>query len=145
MSSAPRREQTAGITLIELMIVAVIIGVLGAVALPSYRKHVVRAHRTEAKSALLQLATNQERFYLQHRRYGTIAELAAAGFPVASENNVYRLAVATAAGWAQDYTATATAAPGGGSNGVDMTSDLECASFTLDSRGVRGASGERCW
>lgn len=58
-----------GITLIELMIVVVIISVLAVIAYPNYREFVARAKRNEARAALLQIATNQERFYLQNNEY----------------------------------------------------------------------------
>jgi type IV pilus assembly protein PilE len=140
--AAPRRA--LGVTLIELMIVVMIVGVLAVIALPSYRQYTMRAHRTEAKNALLQLASNQERFYLQNLRYGTLDDLENAGFPVASENNVYTLAV-TSTNWRQEYTATAMPTIGGGSNGVDQSADSHCASFTLSSQGARGATNDDCW
>ncbi|MCH8335553.1 MAG: prepilin-type N-terminal cleavage/methylation domain-containing protein, partial [Proteobacteria bacterium] len=71
-----------GISLMELMIVVVIIGILTAIAYPSYRQFVTKAKRTEAKSALLQIATMQERFYLQNSTY--TSDLTALGFPVAA-------------------------------------------------------------
>ena len=58
-----------GITLIELMIVVVIISFLAVIAYPNYREFAARAKRNEAKAALLQIATNQERFYLQNNTY----------------------------------------------------------------------------
>ena len=58
-----------GITLIELMIVVVIIGFMAVIAYPNYREFAARAKRNEAKAALLQIATNQERFYLQNNEY----------------------------------------------------------------------------
>ena len=45
------RRRMAGVTLLELMIVVVVIAVLGAVAIPSYREYTRRAHRAEAKGA----------------------------------------------------------------------------------------------
>ena len=68
-------QRVRGVTLLELMAVVVVIGILSIVALPSYRQYVLRAQRTEAKSALLRLATNQERYYLGNRTYGTVALL----------------------------------------------------------------------
>ena len=60
------RGQSRGMTLVELMIVVVIIAILTMIAVPGYRQYSERAHRTEAKNALLLLANNQERFYLQN-------------------------------------------------------------------------------
>ena len=51
------RKKMAGITLLELMVVVVIVGILAAIAYPNYRDYVARAKRNEAKSALLQIAT----------------------------------------------------------------------------------------
>jgi type IV pilus assembly protein PilE len=135
-----------GITLLELMAVVMVIGVLGMIAIPSYRQYVMRSQRTEAKTALLQLQTNQERFYLMNRRYGTVAELVAAGLLPAgglSERGTYQIAIngASAAG----YTATAT--PRAGAD-IDMTGDAQCTSFSIDARGVRTATGTAaasCW
>ena len=60
---------TKGVTLVELMIVIVIVGILAALALPNYRQYVAKAKRNEAKAALMQIATLQERFYLQNNTY----------------------------------------------------------------------------
>ena len=142
------RQRAAGVTLIELMIVVVIVGVLAMIGIPSYRQYTMRAQRTEAKTALLQIATSQERYYLRFNSYGTLAQLAAANYPTTSEHGVYTLAMATTNGWAQDYTASATPAAGGGTNGVDMTADAECTTFTVNSQGARTAMPDpngRCW
>ncbi len=61
--------RAAGWTLIELVVALLIVAVLASLAVPGYRNHALRAHRTEAKSALLDLAAAQERFYLHHDRY----------------------------------------------------------------------------
>jgi type IV pilus assembly protein PilE len=134
-----------GVTLLELMAVVTVIGILSMIAIPNYRQYTMRAHRTEAKSALLQLATNQERYYLQNRTYATLAQLAAAGFATQSEYGVYALNVATTNGWTQDYTATATPIVGGGTNGVDQGGDTHCATFSLSSSGARTATNADCW
>ena len=64
-----------GVTLLELMIVLVIIGIIVAFAYPNYKDFTDRARRNEAKAMLLEIAQNQERFYLQNNRYGTLVEL----------------------------------------------------------------------
>jgi type IV pilus assembly protein PilE len=141
-------RRMAGVTLLELMAVVVVIGILGMIALPSYRQYVMRAQRTDAKAALLQLATNQERFYLQAvpPRYGTVAELQAANLlpnPARSEHGSYQITIAGA----NANTFTATATPVAGSN-PDMTADAMCTSFSLTAQGVKTATGSNptsCW
>ena len=63
------KNEVTGFTLIELMIVIVIVAVLAAIAMPSYRQYVLRTHRTEAKRSLLNVAVAQEKFYLQNNTY----------------------------------------------------------------------------
>ncbi len=138
------RRRMAGVTLLELMAVVMVIGVLGVIAMPSYRQYVMRAQRTDAKTALLRLQTNQERFYLANRTYGGTANLAALGFPTGlTENGSYQLTIAGAD--ATTYTATATAIAGGR---IDMTLDAMCTSLSLTAQGVKTATGSNptsCW
>jgi type IV pilus assembly protein PilE len=139
-----RRTRMAGVTLIELMTVVMVIGILGIIGIPSYRQYTIRAHRTDAKTALLRLVTNQERFYLQNRRYGGTADLAALGFATAlSEKGAYAITVPAAD--AITFTATATAVAGGA---IDQTTDAECQTFSITQQGVRTATpdpNQRCW
>lgn len=58
-----------GFTLIELMIVVAVIGVLAAVAFPSYRQYIIRASRVEAQAELLELAGLQEKIFLNSNSY----------------------------------------------------------------------------
>lgn len=56
-------------TLIELLMVILIIAILSAIVYPSYKQYVLKAHRSDAKSALMRLAVAQEKFYNQHLSY----------------------------------------------------------------------------
>ena len=58
-----------GFTLIEVMIVVAIIGVLAAVALPSYQESVARGRRADAQTQMLAAQQWMERFYSEHYKY----------------------------------------------------------------------------
>ena len=123
----------------ELMIVVVIIGILTAIAYPSYRQFVTKAKRTEAKSALLQIATMQERFYLQNSTY--TSDLTALGFPVAAnfltDSDSYIVNVTAASPGA--FSATAPY----------QNADAEagkCATFSIDGIGLKTSTPfDDCW
>ena len=133
------RKYMRGITLLELMIVVVIISILTAIAYPNYREYVTRAKRTEAKAALLQIATVQERIYLQSNSY--TQNLIALGFATtpnfttASDSYVINVGAADA----NDFTATATFQLGGDEAG-------KCLTFQIDGRGAKTSAPDTdCW
>jgi type IV pilus assembly protein PilE len=145
------RRGMRGVTLLELMVVVAILAILATIAVPTYRRYLLRSQRSEAKIALLQLQTAQEKFYLQNNQYTTnitAASPAGLGLSALTETGKYDLTVAVAAdadGNAnQTFTATATPAAGGG-----QADDTQCANFTIDERGTRGVSGSEtaqyCW
>lgn len=130
------RHKMHGVSLMELLIVVVIVGILAAIAYPNYRNFTERAKRTEAKAILLEIAQNQERFYLQNSRYGTLAEL---GYddPHITDSETY--AVSVAGPNANNFTATATYQLGG--NEAE-----KCLTFNIDGRGTKtSAPFTDCW
>ena len=58
-----------GFSLIELMVVVIIVGILAAIALPSYQNYVIRGARSAAEADLLDLASLQEKIYLNSNAY----------------------------------------------------------------------------
>jgi type IV pilus assembly protein PilE len=70
-----------GFTLIELMVTVAIVGILVAVALPSYTQYVMRGKIQEATTNLLAMRTKMEQYYQDNRTYvgacvtGTVAPL----------------------------------------------------------------------
>lgn len=134
-----------GVTLLEILVVLVLVGVIGALALPAYRQYMVRVHRTEATTTLHEIATAEERFYLRHGRYASdIAGRPPAGLGVVVDaSRHYRFSV-TLAEDGQSFIASATPMRDGGQDG-----DGECLVFSLDHRGRRAVSGSRdttfCW
>jgi type IV pilus assembly protein PilE len=128
-----------GVTLIELVVVAALIAILATVAIPSYRSHVLRAHRTEARAALLALATAQEKFHLVCHRYAVDldpeeepdCEAARLDFPTRTERGLYSLRISSAdvSSW------TAESLP----TGPPQSADRACQAFVLASTGRKQA------
>lgn len=58
-----------GFTLIELMIVVVILGILAAIAYPSYQEQVRQTRRANAQANLMELASYMERYYTENFTY----------------------------------------------------------------------------
>lgn len=139
-SLARAAHRMRGITLIELMIVVVVVSILAAVAYPSYREFTARAKRTEAKAALLQIATNQERFYLQNNSYTCdmtrLGFSAAAGF--VTESRTYTVDVTSCD--SNNFTAQAI---------YNIAGDPEagkCGSFLINGRNVKTSGPYTdCW
>lgn len=135
-----RRQQ--GFSLIELMIVVVIIAILAAVALPSYRQYVVRSHRTDAQRALIDLAARQERFFYGNNAYTT--SLGALGANSSIAGVYYTVSVDPAGTSTTAYSVVATAV------GQQQRDDKLCQTLALDRTGRQSSTGSvandpKCW
>jgi type IV pilus assembly protein PilE len=140
------RSRQAGMTLIELMTVVVVLGILTAIAVPSYRTYLIRTNRTDAKSALMQVQAAEEKVFLHYNKYSLDATSNppdGLGLPAKTANGFYTISLA--ARGTVGYTATATPTTEGG-----QSNDKKCGSFTIDDTGKRGiVSGTStvaaCW
>lgn len=127
-------------SLIELLIVIAIIGILSAIALPSYEQHILRANRMEATTALLDLSSKMQQYFVQHNSY-IGANLHTVGMPAITENQLYQLHIHVGS----PTTYLLQAIP----QGTQAKDDTQCATFTYDQVGIKGITGHgtvaTCW
>ena len=136
-NSICRANYSAGMTLIEIVLVVGLLGLLLSLAMPSYQSYLSRGHRVEAIRLLLRAAACQER----HRaRTGAYDTTRCAG---SSDNEFYQLSIEP-----EDQSSS--------SEFVLIAKPLErqqrdnCGSLSLDQSGTRGISGpedklQKCW
>ena len=126
---------TRGFTLIELLIVMVIVGILMAIAYPSYRNWILKSHRSDAMATLSQDQAILERCFAQTFSYtGACAALPA--FPQTSPQGYYTITLSNQT--ASSYKLTATAI---GTQALDTT----CTTFSIDQTNLQTATQPACW
>jgi type IV pilus assembly protein PilE len=141
-SASPRgKHGMRGVTLIELMVVVVILGILVSIAYPGYQSQMQRTRRTDGKAALVNAAQALERCFTRFSAYNN------AGCDIVDD---LADGIVSTEGW---YVVTDTAPAANGFALVATPQDAQvddtlCAALTLDSAGLRGADGtapDTCW
>ena len=138
-----------GFTLVELMVVVVIASILLAVAVPSYMSQIRQSRRTDARTAVLDLAGREERYFSTNASQytATPADLGygGAGWPTPVGSGYYQVTVcspacAPSAVPAPSYTIVAV--PVAGSS---QANDTPCQGFAVDSTGAQFAETGGAW
>jgi type IV pilus assembly protein PilE len=137
------RKNARGFTLIELMITVAIVGILAAIAYPSYLDQVRKSRRADAQSALMQAANRQERFYTTQYTYTDTLGANGLGMASETENEFYVLSIESADADGFEVTATAQ---------NDQTND-DCTTLSINQLGEKTANGsapnssisQECW
>jgi len=141
-----------GFTLIEMMIVVAIIGILSAIAFPSYIKHVTKANRVAAEGCLAEMANYMERYYTTNLRYDqdstkTANPYIAPDCATAQQTGANYTYPAPSGSALTATTYTITAVPIAG--GAQAKRDTACETLSLDQTGKRGITGTgtlaTCW
>lgn len=152
-----------GFTLIEAMIVVVLVGIIAAIAIPSYREYIIRSQRSAARQVLVEAAQYLERVHTFSGCYNyadTASCVAGAGSATVVPSTLQRSPAEGRASYlvtwtlaSGSYTLTAipcSAAGGSCPSGADTSfNDPACGLLTLTQTGLRGASGSggvaTCW
>ena len=134
-----------GFSFIELLITMVIVGILASISYPSYQNYIIRAHRMDGQSALLDLACRMETYYSKHGSWETATIGTGKSTDVLSKRQ-------SPEGWyilsllhLTDTTYTLQATP-------NHWQDPRCQSLTLTNSGVKGVMAAKmgtgvsqCW
>ncbi|MGB6604846.1 MAG: type IV pilin protein [Steroidobacteraceae bacterium] len=156
VSHLPR---AAGFTLVELMIVIVIATILLSIAVPSYMSQIRESRRTDARTALLDLAGREESYNATMNAYAPFAT--SLGYATTSPSigsGYYTITVACVAAYGATLSCDTNAnAPAGPSYyltatpvaGTSQAKDSQCTSFSVDSQGNQFSTGSAptttCW
>ena len=147
MQPTRQLQRQDGFTLIELMITVAIVGILAALAYPSYTNHVVKTRRGAATACLTELAQWMERNYtscLRHDVTGAACGTAMTSAQLPAMSCRADLGNNYAFSFTANPTATAytlQAVPGGA-----QARDTRCGTLTLTQTGARGAAAATgCW
>jgi type IV pilus assembly protein PilE len=140
--AAAARRAGRGFTLIEVMITVAILGILAAVAFPSYQENVRKGRRADGQAVLMEAAQFMERFHTQNFRYDRNVANVAVALPTpltaapkegASKHYDISLQAVAAQSW------TLRAVPRGAHQGD------RCGTLTLDNLGRKGGASGDCW
>jgi len=135
------RLRNRGFTLVEMMIALVVVGLLSALAYPSYQQQVAKGRRTDAKQSLLELSQRMERFYTERGTYAGAALGSTGLYPNLTSGGYYDLSITVQS--LDGFTVKAT--PRGSQVGD------ACASFFYNQLGDQtvgtdaSLSAVRCW
>lgn len=147
------RSPSAGFTLIELMVVIVITAILASIAVPAYTNSVRKSRRTEAKTALLDLAAREERYFATQNIYSSSPAALAYG------SGATPVSVGTYYSITSISSSPASATTPGGyvlqvapSAGSPQLQDSSCQLFQVDQTGKQSSqdgggndSSTTCW
>jgi type IV pilus assembly protein PilE len=134
---SPFGKGATGFTLIEVMIVVAIIGILSAVAYPSYLSYIQKGARSDAKAVLMESAQFMERFFTTNNTYAG-ATLGSSVSPKGASGVAIRYNISFL-GTPDATTFTVRAVP------ANAQASDSCGTLTLSATGARTPTTSGCW
>jgi type IV pilus assembly protein PilE len=150
--TAPPRSALGGFSLIELMITVAILAILATIATTSYTSQIQKSRRTDARSAVLDLAAREEKLFSTTNAYSNTAlglgyTAVATAWPISIGSGYYNVSVTSPdltqpVGTQPNYLITATAINA-------QLGDTQCTSLSVDQTGKQTSAGTApvatCW
>lgn len=131
------RQYKRGFTLVELMITTAIIGILAAIAYPSYTQYVLRANRADAVAILTESAQYMERYYTTNTSYTSATLLSAVSPKGATGTRIKYNITFSVTPTATVYILRAIPANGQAND--------SCGTLTLSQTGAQTPTTAGCW
>lgn len=142
-----KAQNQFGYTLIELMVVAAVIGIIAAIAYPSYQSSVRKSARQAAKGVLMEVVSRQEQTFINNKSYA--ADLSNLGYPAnpfyidnegspqsSSAGSIYQISLASVTA----STFTLQAVPQNA-----QIKDTECGTLSITDSGLQNPTSNNCW
>ena len=143
-----KRRQDQGFTLIELLVVIIIIGILSAIALPSFLSQANKAKQTEGKQYASSVIKAQQAYYAENSKFTDQMTSLGIGLKTSTQNYTYTLALvatsgahllanATPGGALKAYTGTVGLVPSGDAKG---TQSVLCETTSAGASAAQGTA-----
>lgn len=128
------RRRVAGFTLIELMITVAVVGILGAIAYPTYKNAMIKNRRSAVQATMADIAQREQLYLGDNRAYASaLTGASSLSYTVPSDvSTYYTITIDVVAGPPPSYTITATP--------VSTQSNKDDGTLTLTSAGVKSPS-----